>query len=701
MPQSPSDGQPEELIKKFIGLDDIDDSVARKKGSVTAQTNFIDDQQWDASRRQGRDFDFLDNGNPVQLIYPLVWDDGSVSVITDAGGTMKYEPFKFSKDGLANQLDNPNTPGPMPNGPSWIKFWKFHGKIIDLTSLMRALSDASRFSTGSDFTPFWRKNIYAFDIYEVTEDGSHRVAQQVIDKATILDYQAKGFGLRPVLATTPVSPDPTNSNNGTNIKPDFYYADYLASSQGLAISDLNTIITNYNSTLIYYLKTFPIEGAATVVNYGGGDIFNGIPTNANLDLLTVQVGNLINEKLIRVKVVAHRAAYSILSSSQIEVDWSLDVPFPSPSTACMRSKIAAWTPVIGRDTAQTVNGSCTIVTSGEFAITETMVFALFYEQDYSFPNFTMATIQIRAWTGYVEADLSAYPANSGTASVYVKYNLFGTIPVYPPPHESGPGVFGQIAGSPQLGSAFAISNLMFPVSNPGVPPSGITGNFSDAHGWYIPIGAGENKIFVLTRNASYQATVPGTIPMFPVITPDEFFLPQGDLLCPVGSQTDILWGQSKLSGSGGASRSYPAGSLLGDPQPYPPSPIVRFDGAAPGFNAARFHMPYYRPTILLIAQISVSNTSTIATSLTIRLYIDNTLVRTTSGVPVSGGNIYYAFSVKDLGDFTSQRPPDNNPADDLNGWPVPNVRIAVEPIGGDVTVLSSSKLEDYVVNYPV
>lgn len=222
---------------------------------------------------------------------------------------------------------------------------------------------------------------------------------------------------------------------------------------------------------------------------------------------------------------------------------------------------------------------------------------------------------------------------------------------------------------------------------------------SNGSGWYI-----SDQIVVIQRAIANLASFYGrggsslfSLPSLNAL--NEYFLQQSVLTVST-TPTDILWGKSVLSLNGGADRSYPAGTATGTPQTYTPSASIQFSVDAPGFSRARFS-GYYRPCVLMQLTLGLSAVSGAPTSATVSMYINGVLVRTTSGLSVTGSTILYCFSIKGLGDFTSQHPPDNNSADSYNGWSNPAVSFKVSVNAGSVTVNTSTKLADVVLNYPV
>lgn len=91
MPQNPTEGtRPIPLVTPYRGMNDRQDSLFRPRGTVRDERNILDTQINEARRRRGRIMDRLESG-AVGLIFALDWDDGRVSVIVDAGGTIKYD----------------------------------------------------------------------------------------------------------------------------------------------------------------------------------------------------------------------------------------------------------------------------------------------------------------------------------------------------------------------------------------------------------------------------------------------------------------------------------------------------------------------------------------------------------------------------------------------------------------------------------
>jgi len=212
-------------------------------------------------------------------------------------------------------------------------------------------------------------------------------------------------------------------------------------------------------------------------------------------------------------------------------------------------------------------------------------------------------------------------------------------------------------------------------------------------GWQV-----SDQAIVLERNQEYfaEGVNGGGGARTNVVFPDEYF--QLDDTQTITSETDLLWGSVKLSGSGAADRvQYPAPSVLGSAVDFGPASTLYFSREAPGFDRTRFLPPNpYRPTILLSLRPIAQGT---ATSVSYKLYINGTFVRAISLATNTQGRLLWAFSIKGLGDFSSLRPPDNNSSDDYDGWPGVTIKISATPNTGAVAIGSGTQLNDWVINY--
>lgn len=289
MPQDPTQAQPIEVIRNFRGLDDQADSVARPNGTITEGQNVIDSSTGDANRRAGRDLESLDDGNPITLIYDFLWDDASVFPAFVAGTTASYNAPFSPEFNLSDIVVNPSVPGPMPNGPSYLANFS-NTPFPDLTSCMRALSEARMFSNAGTDSLSWPSQAFAFDAYE---DGQV-IGINIRTKEAILYNLRQGYKLRPTLAYGPVAA----ATPGINIPPNFYFADIFAAGVKEVISELQTVMDNYNAVLLTYIKTRPIEGASSIANYTSGDYFSSTLGVNTWRTALFQLAGLINSKLL-------------------------------------------------------------------------------------------------------------------------------------------------------------------------------------------------------------------------------------------------------------------------------------------------------------------------------------------------------------------------------------------------------------------
>ena len=292
MSQAPSSIQAIDLVKKFKGLNDQQDSVARPPGSVTSDNNIIDIAGGDASRRQGRDMVSLDDGNAVQIILDLPWDDGGVATITLSGTGMSYDDFTYpsngSGGGTTTGVTDPATPGPMPNEPGFIP-WMQDAGIPDYTSYMRALSEARMYVNHGVDDLAWNARVYDAAMY----DSNGALLGYSADKSDIMSCINSGGKVRQhshlVAAPTP----------GTSIPNNFYWCDYYF-NRAYIVTDLNTIKSFYNTLLLNFAKTYPVDGQATVSLYTADDQFSETATWKNHVAFSQRLAGAINTKLVRV-----------------------------------------------------------------------------------------------------------------------------------------------------------------------------------------------------------------------------------------------------------------------------------------------------------------------------------------------------------------------------------------------------------------
>ncbi len=305
MAQTPTQVTPVGLIDKFKGLNDQQDSTTRPPGTVTTNSNILDDEALDASRRIGRDMVSLDDGNQVQIILNLPWDDGGVSPVVIAGTVGSYDPITYPSagggGGTMDGVTDPGTPGPMPTEPSFLPMVKNNtSNLPDFTSYIRSLSELSKFlNAGTDGLSWpnrtWDVNVY--DQYGTLIDSA------VYDKNVIMDYKSKGCKFRAVAATAGYSVPA----DGTQIPKDFYWTDYFIQPMLMAYhldgtyvgpTSWRSIRQNYNTVKNSFIKTNPVEGVSTLTDYGASD---DIAATLNSFLMTTSTimaaANNISEKI--------------------------------------------------------------------------------------------------------------------------------------------------------------------------------------------------------------------------------------------------------------------------------------------------------------------------------------------------------------------------------------------------------------------
>ncbi len=683
MPQNPSSEPPQILVGKFLGLNDQRDSIQRPQGTTSSEMNILDDQSGDASRRPGRDFESLQEGS-VQIIFPLEWDDGGVTVLTQSGSVASYSAVVYNDNGsLVNKFTNPNTPGPMPNAPFLqLPFIKASNSIPDLTSLMRALSDAVRYFNGAGTDFNWADQVWAFDAYD--KQGNF-YSGGIRSKDVFLSLQSKGYHLRPTLAYGPV-PAPID---GRTIPDNFYWIDYVAKPE-LALLDLARCINNYNFTLPYYLKTYPVDGASSWVNFDASDYINDVPTKATLSRIWARVANLINQNLLRIKVDAPDTQDNSASKGIWNDDGFFSGVTVAQMRACLLSNIDSIS--VGWFGKRAVASSCSQVSLDPFVGLPPTIGAYGY----------IASDACQAWmqgsAGSFTADLSVYSSDT-TASARL---LIQTQATAGGVFTGGPfaisGNYYDCGLTVTVGSVWTSDDYTYGVDfikSPFIATAPtVTGGFAaTAYGWEV-LGSS----VILEKKQPYIALGPyNTTKGSSVITPNEDFSLQADQTAT--GETDISWGTVKLSESGGASRAYPQPTATGSAVNFGPSTSLNFNQEAPGFDKARFKGSY-RPVILATLSLACFPIAGVATSVTVKLYINGTLVRTTTGISPNGGVIPYAFSILDVGDFSDVRPPDNDASNQLDGWAAPSVRITVTPDAGSLTISKNTLLQDYVLPYP-
>lgn len=691
MGQNPtSDSQPKGELVKFSGLNDQQDSVYRPEGTITNGQNVYDRFSKDACRREGRDFDRLE-ASSINSIFQFTWADGGVSLFTDAGGTWNYDAFTYPNPGALN-LTNPSSPGPMPTDPSYLFSSINAAEIPDLVPVFRAVSEARQFVNNGTDDILWDSQIWAFDFY----DGEgNAVATNVRTKPLFLDLHQRGFyprknGSYPVVSySIPMTGTPL----------DFYWVDYVASKQ-LIIDHLNVIIDKYNNANVFteYLKTSPIEGSTTLEDWDpSADRFTETATNANWKGVWQRLVNAINQKLRRVQVVGTQNA--VAGRSVADISASPLARF-ADSVACLQTKLPGTYGKVERWNSAT---SCSFESSADLSPIRVPAWTI--AKAYYFN--VSGTSEFYNYKGTLGCNLSSYNANNVTeASVYVKLAPIDACVING--NFSGGGItvtFGQTrptsVGSLEWGKVNAISSESITVgsvwtsdtiaeSDDTPVPNPIASN--GAYGWEV-----SEVVVILERKVSFPAYV-AKRPQLQTAIPQEYFTKSEDQTA--SGETNITWDMVRTTSAGGADPSYPAPASNGSAVATASSVNLQYSSLSPGFNKSRF-LGYYRPTILLRLSLMTTALSGSPASLTVKLYINNTVVQTIAGVALTNVILYWAFSIKDVGEFTDNRPPQNNPADNLNGWTSPVVKISVTPNTGTVSIGAATTLYDVVLNYPV
>lgn len=655
MPQQPTGGSPRDAIGKFGGLNDQQDSVKRPQGSVTDSRNIIDHEQ-DCARRPGRDLVSVETG-AISTVFQLTWDDGMVMPIQQSGTAMAYDTPSYPTLGnVSTQQTNPGTPGPMPTEPNFLPLFRNgSGEIPDYASLFRALSEARQYANGGVDDITFPSLVWYVDFYD---SDKTLVQTGVQDKDTILRLLGEGYKPARKKATIVVTPSP-----GTDIQNDFYFVDYFCDPQRilLDLDGITSVRTIYNSVKNSFVKTDVVEGSATVSNYTGADDVAAFPLLKQPSPLALEgrarlLASLINA-LLRVKVTGSQAN----TASKITAD-----DFTEPTCDLAKTHALSYWSVLTWDSATPYP-----IQSGDK--TQTV------GTDYA--------SQIFRVRGKLAADLSSY--SSGSASIFLL--------VAPPTNL----VAGQ---SPPVvcDSTYHEYTTAMPGS---VYTSDLINNIDAAPAWTLacplaaPFGSGwqiNSVLAILTRQPSYIASIGGGSNVT-VISPSEYFLASAQQT--VTTATAIVWGSVKRSPSdGGADPSYPLPTALGGAVAITPTDSVKYSSDSGGFNKSRFPF-YYRPCILLAFKLQSSNSTTGATT-TARLYVNSTLAATVSGIPAVGGTVRWAFSIKDIGDYGTSRPPQNDASNGYAGWASPSVKVTVQPSSGTLVVSPNTKLEDYVMAYP-
>lgn len=693
------EGKPVEGLFNFKGLNDQNESVFRPKGTTTEGINVWDEQAGDANRRYGRDYDSSASG-AIGLLYQISWGDGSQSFIYNNGSSLQYEPFVYPdtlNGNITATLGNPNSPGPMPQSPAGlVPFIKNNRDLPDFTSFMRAVSEARRFATnGSDFT--WPNQIYGLDFYYTDASGTHLVISNIRDKRSILANLSHGYKASLNLSAPQIAPPA----NGTQIEPDFYWVDYFVGGNALIASNLNTIRINYNTTLLGYLKTNPVEGASTISNYAAPDQDPFPVTPLGWHGRAPIIAANINNNLQRVQVAGSlTGVIGRFVSGLNSLSSDVSTIFP-----CLASVWPLHAPADPAPTTVTSTTSCSVIVDGFTGLGQSIGGYIETKKEIGVPECTAAgfiavsNVQVNLTTYPFEqvgtTDVFFFVSKAGGPSTLVANQTYGgwsNIPV-----RGGAGTYSQWQEFTPIGGQITTSGRCIDPATPPstyiTPPVNLT---FYSYGFTLTL-----PTVVVQRLVGQTATFGGQSSSAPaIITPDEFFSLQTATIATT-AETFISWGTVKRSDSGAADRSYPEPSALGGAVNISPSTTVLYSSNSQGFDHNRFLGDTYRPTILLILQLSTIIFSGSPTQLTVKLYINNTLVQTTVLSSVFGGLIFWAFSILDVGQFTDVRPPNNNAAADFDGWPAPNVKVSVTTDTGSVSVNTVTKLVDYVVNYPV
>lgn len=296
MQQPTKSTAPSELVGKFKGLNDINDSIARPKGSTSLAQNIIDDKVFDANRRPGRDLESLDaSGNPVQFIGELEWGDAGVSNINITGSTASYNDITYGNDGKISQT-NPSTPGELPSWPSFNFPQNVYPPYLpDYSAICNALIDARKYVNNGTSDLTFPDQVWSVDVYSIS--GGQKVASNLRNKSQIMQV-LQNPGLRIVKKNdTPVV------FFQLYVPTDYYWVDYYC-DRSLVLNHLNQLITKYNSSgvLYSYLKTWPINGATSLDNYTLSDNFTETPDVNNYPTVATHLAAKINETLVRRKI---------------------------------------------------------------------------------------------------------------------------------------------------------------------------------------------------------------------------------------------------------------------------------------------------------------------------------------------------------------------------------------------------------------
>lgn len=707
MPLNPTDVLAQESLHEFKGLNDQQDSLSRPKGTVRTDQNVYDEQISDANRRHGRTFDRLESA-AVNFLFQFTWEDAGVNFGYVTGSNGKNDPLVYP-----GGLTQSNTFGPMPTIFATLPIFRNESNLPDFTSYIRALSDARRFvNSGSDSLSY-PSQIWAFDVYEVVKNPPHTIPPDVNklvginvrDKASILFYINKGFKLRPTLAY-PVVTVPVPH---TNIPDDFYFADYVA-QPALILSHLTTLVTRYNTVLLSYVKTNPITNAASIVNWDGTDQY--VPGTITFDKNSLaywetvadQLARLIDERLKTVQSIGSFDQYSIKQDST--GGSTADASTEAQASACVIANHASH--AYGPDNAAGTSDQYTAIACSQFASdpvgSEVQAHVSFYTKakTASFSDLCNV-VNNRA---KIVFSLSSFNYGTGSVSAFLKLkNPSGGGGVV--------GILGQI--TPIAVSDFGLYGVwgsagQIPLGSDTTTPY-VTGSDVDPTNFVSPFPASgailgwicQDASAIISRDYLFLATPPRSngFPLLQVPAYETFGIVGPQTVNT--SETDIMFSTVNRTNTGAADPSYPVGSDFSSTQRQPasftPSQFIQFSKDSLGFSPSKFNGMTYRPTITGDINLGSSVLSGAPTIMTIRFYI-NGILKESYSANQFGGSGTFAFSIKDIGDFTTFRPPDNNSSDNLNGWPTPAIRITAQVNAGSVSVISCN-VRDFVVDYPV
>lgn len=437
MPQFPtSESSSQGLINKFIGLNDIKDSVKRPAGSTTDERNMWDQNTGDVNRRPGRDFDSLQS-DAVNIVYQLTWDDGNITTIT-GGSTLSYSAFTASK-GPINPFDPVNVP-PLPTGPPGGSV----GFLIEPT--MRAMSERSA-----------------------------RVGFSLLWPHALFDVNGNAIDLTPP-ATQPLSAFFTSGVGNIQWPPNnFYQYDlfWYDRKHGVAAGTraaqlVNSIRTNLNDTItnasIIYIKD--IDGLASIVFY----------TSANLPTPAIATAGDYAFRLNDLKLVINKLTKFGVGGVLLNLSVRRTSDFRSPP-ACF--------------TVQSFTFSASSVTAygnfdsytNELLVSSTPITSIRMAAYFYSAGSTIA--ESSNVKGNIFSDLSDFP-NSGTATVYLQLQktapgsaqiTFGNSPLV-----ASPNVYLPYSGvTPVLNSIWTSATF-----NDVVPSIAGACGTDDGAGWQLP-----------------------------------------------------------------------------------------------------------------------------------------------------------------------------------------------------------------------